>query len=442
MEGNGRREAGGGRRSGGAAATLLAILAVHPVPAAEVTLPNGARVIVEERPASETVAVRLLVGGGQLDEPSGRHGVSDLHAAMLLRGTREKSGFALARAAEELGGRLSARSRPAAESVLLEVPAGNAAAAVRLVLGTFLTPRLDPADLAKEKTLLAGSLATARDDPKTLLDDAFFRTLFPSHPFARLASLTDAEVRVVSIDDVRAFHRTRLDPARLALIVVGRCSVPAVETVARETLEVLPAPPAGRAAGFGPVVPPPPALTDDVTRRVSHRTTQPTLAMGLPTGGISDREWPAYLLLRQILAGFDERLYGEIREKRGYAYWIRAEGLELPAAGAFGVSTGAKEKSFPEIEQIVRRELSRVASQPVSPEELARAVRYVRTEEARSDETNAGRIAVIAEDLISGSPLRTFDERVARFAAVTPGEIRQLARRLFEGKHLAVVTLY
>jgi predicted Zn-dependent peptidase len=410
------------------------------VNAAEIVLPNGARIIVEERPASETAAVRLLIGGGQLDEPDGRHGVADLHAAMLLRGTREKTGFALARAAEELGGRLTAYARAAAESIAIEVPAASVDPAIRLVVETFHSPRLDGADLAKEKTLLSGSLATARDDPKTLLDDAFYRTLFPSHALARLASLTDSELQPIRIEDVRAFHHSRLDPARLALIVVGRCQTAGIESLGRELLEALPRVPGARP--FGPVVRPPPPLGEGVRRRVSHRTTQPTLVVGLPTAGIPERDRPAFLLLRHVLSGFNERLYTEIREKRGYAYWIRTEGLELADAGAFGISTGAKQKFFPEIERILRQEISRIASEPVGGEELLRAVRYVRTAEAREDETNAGRVSVIANQLVEGAPPRTFEERVALLAAVTPEQIRQLARRLFEGKHMAVVTLY
>jgi predicted Zn-dependent peptidase len=423
-------------------AAVLSMCSASVGGAVETTLPNGARVIAEERPASETVAVRLLVGGGQLDEPDGRHGVADIHAAMLLRGTREKTGFALARAAEELGGRLTARARAAAESIAIEVPAGNAGPAIRLVIETLLSPRLDAADLAKEKALLAGSLATARDEPKTLLDDAFYRTLFPSHALARLASLTEAELRPIRIEDVRAFHRARLDAGRLALIAVGRCSMAQVESLASELLGALPRAAASGGRLLGPVLSSPPPLAEDVRRRVSHRTTQPTLVIGLPTSGVSERDRPALLLLRHLLTGSDERLYSEIRDKRGYAYWIRSEGLELGSAGAFGVSTGAKERYFPEIEEIVRRELSRIAAQPVSSEELTRAVRYVRTAEAREDETNPGRVGVIANDLVEGAPVRTYEERVARLAAVTPGEIRELARRLFEGKHLAVVTLY
>ena len=422
----------------------LFLLAAVPGPArcAEIVLENGARILAEERPATETAAVRLVIGGGDLDEPPGRHGVSDLHAAMLLRGTRARTGFAQARAGEELGGRLSARSRPAAESIAIEVPSENLEPAIRLVVETFLEPRFSPEDLAKEKTLLAGSLATARDEPKTLLEDALYRTLFSSHPLSRLANLTEAEIKTVGIEDVRAIHRTRLDAGRVALIVVGNCSAARVEALGRELLSGLPATarPGGRL--LVPSLKEPPSLSTDVKRRVDHRTTQPILAIGVPTPGVSDREMPAFLLLKHLLAGFDERLYTEIREKRGYAYWVTAEGYEFPWGGAFGISTGAKEKFFPEIERILREQLSRIAAEPVKAEELKRAVKYLRTEEARNDETNAGRVVVIGNELVDGAPARTYEERVDRLSAVTPGEIRDLARRFFAGKHVAIVSLF
>ena len=48
-----------------------------------------------------------------------------------------------------------------AESIAIEVPSENLEPAIRLVVETFVEPRFSPEDLAKEKTLLAGSLATA-----------------------------------------------------------------------------------------------------------------------------------------------------------------------------------------------------------------------------------------------------------------------------------------
>ncbi|HEY6064749.1 MAG TPA: pitrilysin family protein, partial [Thermoanaerobaculia bacterium] len=360
----------------------------------------------------------------------------------LLRGTRQRSGFALARAAEELGGRLSAYSRPSAESVAIEVPAAEVEPAIRLAAETLLAPRLAESDLSKEKTLLIGSLATAHDQPNTLFEDELYRTLFTSHRLSRLASLTSEQVRAVTIADVRAFQRSRLDAARLALIVVGRAAPERVRALASELFGAIPAalpPPRPFAVAS---IHPPPRLSAELERRVRKRTTQPTIALALPTEGVPDSDAPAFAMVQHVLTGFDERLYTEIREKRGYAYWIRADGLELPSAGAFAISTGAKEKYFGEIERILRSELARIANEPVSAEEMRRALRYLETEEARRDETNTGRIGVIANALVDGAPLRTYEERVARLTAVEPGQIQALARRLFAGRHMAVIKLY
>lgn len=426
--------------------TSVALLVLFGAAAAargeERLLPNGVRVVVEPRPWSETAAVRLFVGGGDLDEPAARPGVADLHAAMLLRGTRQRSGFTLARAAEELGGRLTAYSRPSAESISIEVPAANVEQAIRLAAETLLTPRLDASDLVKEKALLIGSLATAHDQPNTLFEDELYRTLFPAHRLARLASLAPEQVHAVTLDDVRAFQSSRLEAGRLALIVVGRTSAERIEALGRELFGGLARAPRPGAPLTVASVPPPPRLSADVERRVRKRTTQPMIAVGLLIEGISDSDAPVFSLLKHVLAGFDERLYTEIREKRGYAYWIRAEGHAFPTAGAFAISTGAKEKYFPEIERIIRAALARLAAEPVGIEEMRRAVRYLETEEARRDETNAGRVGVIANSLVDGAPLRTYEERVARLAAVTPEQVQALAKRLFAGRHVAVVKLY
>jgi predicted Zn-dependent peptidase len=415
---------------------LLASLAF----AEDRVLPNGLRLIIEPRPATETVAIRLLIAGGDVADPPGKT-VARPHAALLLRGTREKTGFALARAAEELGGRLTAFSRALAESISLSLPAENAETALRLVAEMYLEPRLDPAEFEKEKSLLVSSLATERDEPSAFRRDEVYRTIFGNHPLRRLALPTAEEVKAARIEDVREFDRAHRDARRLALIVVGRCDEKRLASLAEALFAKIPAGP-DTSQAMATKLPPPAQLSADVSHHVSKRSTQPEITVAVPTDGVSDAETPAYELLSHILGGFQERLYDEIREKRGWAYWVTAEGMAIPGASYFSVTTGAHKEHLVEIERIIRAELARVASSPVSAEERTRAVRYLRTTEARRDATNAGRVSVIAETLIAGSNPHTYEERVARLEAVTPAQIQALAHRLFAGKHFATVTMY
>ena len=245
----------------------------------------------------------------------------------------------------------------------------------------------------------------------------------------------------MQIEDVREFHRAHLDARRLALIVVGRCSEKRMAILAEELFAKVPSG-TDASGGVAVKVAPPAALQADVSRHVSRRTMQPEISVALPTDGIADADAPAYELLRHILGGFQERLYDEIREKRGWAYWVTAEGLAVPGAGCFAVTTGAHKEHLPDIERIIRAELTRVATHPASADERTRAVRYLRTEEARRDATNSGRVSVIAEELVAGAPARSYEQRVARLETVTAAQIQALAHRLFAGKHLAAVTMY
>lgn len=486
-----RRPSATNARSVGAAAGLLAgLLSLAPTAAAATSvgaLPNGVRIVVDERPATETVAIRIVIGGGSLDLPPARRAVAALHARLLERGSEGRAGTELARAVEALGGRFAARAQLRHESLILDAPEESFEAALELLAEVAFRPRLDAADLEKEKDLLIGSISATRDDPSSFLYDELYGTLFPGHSLGGLTRLQEQEIRSVTAEEVQKFQSERLKAERVALVVVGRCDRARVEQAARPLLGWLsPAPGSERAVSCveEPPVPPPPKvdesqpptgeprpatglrasenpegcapigalapgdvpapspLSSEIRKRVRKRTTQPEIVIALPTAGISDEEMPAYAILRHILGGFQERLSTEIREKRGYAYWLQLDGLALPTAGWIGVRTGARKKNLGEIERLVRTELARIVSDPVSAEELERARRYLATAEARIDATNASRAAVLSVALVDGRPVRTYEERIARLEAVSADDVLRLARRLFEGKHLAALTLY
>src|SRR5262249_14494161 len=239
------------------------------------------------------------------------------------------------------------------------------------------------------------------DEPWVFRRDEVYRTIFRDHPLRRLALPTADEVKAVKIGDLRDFDRAHRDAKQLALIIVGRCDERRLVSLAETLLVKIPSG-ADASPRMSSKLAHPAPLSGDVSRHVSKRSTQPEISVALPTDGISDEEEPVYDLLRHILGGFQERLYNEIREKRGWAYWVRAEGLAIPGAGDFSVTTGAHKEHLSEIEKIIRAELARVASSPVSADERIRAVRYLRTAEARRDATNAGRVSVIAEELVAG----------------------------------------
>ena len=72
------------------------------------TLPNGAVLLVAERPAIPIVVVRVSMAGGAVRDPGDGAGLANLTAELLTRGTAHRSGPELDRAIEFVGGGLDA----------------------------------------------------------------------------------------------------------------------------------------------------------------------------------------------------------------------------------------------------------------------------------------------------------------------------------------------
>ena len=96
-----------------AAMLLLLLLLVLPASAAaplahREMLPNGAVLLVAERPAIPIVVVRISVPGGSVRDPANALGLANLTADTITRGTTRRSGPELDRAIEFVGGSLEA----------------------------------------------------------------------------------------------------------------------------------------------------------------------------------------------------------------------------------------------------------------------------------------------------------------------------------------------
>lgn len=440
------RSSCGRRDAAGATARLLSLLgsllatpalsATGPPILAE-TLPNGARLVIQERADSETFALQITVLGGAAEDPAELFGLSPLLAKMLLRGSPAISASEQARRIEATGSSLEARAGPTGISLAASGPASAFGSVLDIVADAMAHARLDAGDLVKEIALARQSLASARDDPS----EALWRTALPlvygSHPLGRVVDDPAKHAAAVEAGALRRVWEQRFAGRRLIVVVVGGVD----EASARSRA----------LAAFGGLAPGEPVpsqlsaptmLVSERRARARRRTSQPTLLVAFPTAGVAAADAPALDLLNQILAGFQERLSAEIRERRGWAYWLGAWDARHPGAGAFGIVTAVPKKHLLEAERLIRAELQRIASEPPPEAEVERARRYLLTSKARTWQRSAERARAYATDLVNGSAPSDYDVLARRYEAVTPEAIRDLARRLFQASQPVVVTLY
>ena len=185
-------------------AVLLFLLA-GPVQAAgplahREVLPNGAVLLVAERPAIPIVVVRVGVPGGAVHDPEDALGVASLTAELLTRGTARRSGPELDRAIEFVGGSLEAGAGSDGAAVTLSVLKKDLALGLDLLVEVLRQPTFPADELARKVTDIQGALRRSEQEPATVAARELGRMIAPGHPYGRPAGGTIESVGKLTRD--------------------------------------------------------------------------------------------------------------------------------------------------------------------------------------------------------------------------------------------------
>lgn len=420
---------------------LLIMLAINATPALSeepiITerLANGTRLILQGRPGCGTYAMQVLALGGQLEDTDDQIGQTEVLSRMLLRGSLTRTAFEQALAIEQTGSTMEVTSGTLGFSLRAAGPAIAITEVTPVLVDAILNPRLDLSDLKTEIELARQRLVRSLDNPSTTRERAMRQILFGGHPLGRVPD-PQTYLTELTPEQIRQTHRQRVVGARLIIVVVGGFDAASVRDQVASAFEDLP-------PGTAPVMPASPVpLAAERHSHAKRRTSQPEIVVALPTSGLAPEDEPVMDCLSHLLGGFQERLSTEIRENRGWAYWLDPVDWRLPNAGVFGVVTAVPKKHLTETERIIRQEFERIAATAPSDAEMDRTRRFLLTARARVWQQSSARVARYATDAARGLRVRDDTDAAVLLGEVTPDAVRGLARRLFDSSATVTVMLY
>ena len=130
------------------------------------------------------------------------------------------------------------------------------------------------------------------------------------------------------------------------------------------------------------------------------------------------------------------RLFDEVREKRGLAYYVHAGSQEYTDSGYFAVSAGVNNEKAVEAVDVVLCELAKVKKEGVTPLELRQAVDQIIGRTALGLE-HSDRIAeVFADPILYHGKVLTPEEELDKIKKVTLSDIMEVAQEVFDENKL------
>lgn len=408
-------------------------------------LPGGIRVLTENMPGSRSAAFGAWVAVGSRDETDGHHGSTHFLEHLLFKGTPTRSAMEIASAFDSVGGESNAATSKEYTVYYARVLDSDLPMTIDVISDMVTSSVLDEAEFESERGVILEELAMSHDDPTDVAHEQFAASVFGSHPLGRPIGGTPETIRAVPRGAVLEHYHENYRSDELVITAAGNVDHEDVCTRVLRAVE---------AGGWStdPAAVPVPRRSPDLAsaelvprsgteQRLVRPTEQANVLLGGPGITSGDDRRYALAVLNAILGGsMSSRLFQEVREKRGLAYSVFSFASGYTDAGMFGMYAGCTPARVDEVVGLLELELERIATDPVSSEELARGIGQVAGGLVLGMEDSGSRMSWLGRAELALGEITALDDQLLRIQSVTTDQVREMAGELFDQpRHLVVV---
>lgn len=333
-------------------------------------LPNGLVVLSRQNSNSPSVAISgYLLAGGLLD-PDEKLGLADFTSAALMRGTARRAFQEIYDTLESAGASLGYDSGAHTTGFGGKALAEDLDLLLELLAETLRQPAFPAEHVERLRAQLLAGLAIRAQDTAEMASLAFDRLVYAGHPYSRPEDGYPETIQAITRDDLAEYHRLSFGPRGMVIAIVGAVEPQrAVERVAH-FLGDWSNPNQVQAAPL-PDLPPLAGLRQETVKLPGKYQSDIVLGVAGPP-----RRSPDFLaasLGNNILGQFGMmgRIGDSVREKAGLAYYASSSLGGGIGPGPWRVSAGVDPANVEKAIDLIRQEIARFTSEPVSPEELS-----------------------------------------------------------------------
>lgn len=413
-----------------AAAALLPAQVKLP-PFSKKILPNGATLILLNKPDVPLVTVRALFRGGAEAEPAGQAGINSLTVELMRRGAGARSAEQFAEALDALGASLITGSDRQMSYASMEFLAETQSDALDLFEDFLARPAFPEDEFKKALAQRIDASRAAKDNPGAALANYFPAFFYgPGHPYARPSNGDELTLANLSRAHLVDWHKRMLVARNLILIAAGAAD----EKVLSPRLEKLAgALPAGEAYQWKAKTSPPARKEPRLLLIDKPDATQTYFIIAMP--GI-DRTHPdrTQLEIVNTLFGgrFTSMLNDELRVNSGLTYGARSIVNEDRLPGAIYISTYTPAETTVKAIDLALDVLNRLRANGVEAGQLLSARNYIKggfpTENLETADQVAG---VLGELEIFGLNRGEIDDYFSRLDATTLEQVNATAKKWY-----------
>ena len=395
-------------------------------------LQSGLRVLTVPMPNAKTVTVLVLVGTGSKYETKEINGISHFLEHMFFKGTKKRPTPAkIVEELDSIGGEYNAFTSKEHTGYYAKVDVNHLDLALDWISDIFLNSKFDAGEIEKEKGVILEEINMYLDLPMHYVGHLWEELLYNGQPAGWPIWGTKEVVANLKREQFLKYLFSQYTAKNTLICLAGNFDEASILGKIEKYFKGL------ETSGFKD--------KEKVIEKQSEpgllvhfkETDQTHLCLGARGYDIFHKDKYIFNILGTILGGFmSSRLFQEVREKKGLAYYIRTSAETNTDSGYLVTQAGVTNLKAEEAIKTILNEYRKIKETKISDEELSRAKEHVKGNMLLNLETSDELASFIAGQEILKKEILTPEKVFAEIDKVTAEDVQRVAFDIFKPEKL------
>lgn len=407
---------------------------------AKTELQNGLRILTAPMHETQAVAILILVGVGSRYETEKEAGLSHFLEHMFFKGTKKRPTYLhVSKELDALGSNFNAFTSEEQTGFYVQTSSDHFANAMDVLSDMLLNGTLPEAEVLKERGVITEELNMYLDIPQAHVMELAKRAVFGKNELGRpiigYKETINATTRAMLADYKHRFYQ----PGAMVVAIAGAGHQKQWIRAVQDYFGELPNNERPTYHVFEKY------QTEPQLTLGSRKTDQAHFVMALPALSHSDENRFTLKVANNILGGMmSSRLFDEIREKRGLAYYVNSGSDEFHETGVFAIRAGVPVGKIEDALAVAGHELEKLATTKVTIEELKRAKENLRGRTYLDLEDSLSVATFLADQELFNGAIEQPEDIIKKVEKVAASDILKVAQTLVSKSllNLAIVGPY
>lgn len=404
-------------------------------------LSNGVRVLTIPMLSFKSVTAMVMVGAGSRYETHKNSGVSHFLEHMAFKGTKKRpSALDISSLIDGIGGEFNAFTGKEATGYYIKSSANHTDLCLDVLSDMLQNSLFDEKEINKEKGVILEEINLYEDTPVRKISDVFERLVYGNTPMGWDIAGEKDVIKNIQKRDFISYMGNLYSADNITVVLAGGITTPKANALAEKYF--------GKMKKFdtlryNKVVE---SQKEPALLIKQKKTEQVHIAVGVRTVSLKHNDRHALSVLSAILGGgMSSRLFHEVREKRGLAYYVRSSSDHYQDCGNFVSTAGVDPKRIGEAVSVILNEYHKISTPPkteqISNKELKKAKEYLKGHLVLELEDSRSVAGFYAHQELLEEEIDDPGEVIAKIIKVSADEVQEAAQKYFknEGLNLAII---